>query len=164
MKRFSLRTTTIAALLLVVIFGLIWGRSLPWHLSLELASTAGGLADSSANWQVEGNAFSVALLLLLASWGGLWLVRLGWRIFVAPVFLAGWFRGARQKRRASRRLQALEDTARLTLAGEYEKARSTAQTAAELAESPRSLARSPTAPAGSHIAPAGSQSAKTSSP
>ena len=136
MKKPSLRATTLAILLFVVAVGLVWGRALPWHLSLELSS-AGLALGADSDWRIEGNAFSLALLLLLGSWGVLWLVRLVWRIFVSPVFLAGWFRGARQRRRASRRLQALEETARLTLLGESERARVAAQTAAELAESPR---------------------------
>ena len=153
MRRLSLRTATIIALLFVLVVGLIWGSALPWHLSLELSARSALRAGAPPNWQLEGSAFSVALLLLLGSWLALWLMRLLWRIFVAPVFLAGWFRSARQRRRATRRLEALEETARLALAGDYDRARTAAQTASDLATPAPASAHPARPPSSLRVAP-----------
>ncbi|MDA7981865.1 MAG: hypothetical protein MPJ82_04495, partial [Alphaproteobacteria bacterium] len=120
----TLRALTILALLSFFVALLLWGATWPWRLSVELSSTAG--ADG---FRVEAGVFLLGVLVLMVSWVLLILLRWVLLLCLSPVWLRGWFRRLRERRRRAARTRAMSEAVDALLAGDDEGARRAASRA-----------------------------------
>ncbi|MGR4000483.1 MAG: hypothetical protein OD811_01630 [Alphaproteobacteria bacterium] len=127
----TLRVLTIVALLSFFVALLLWGATWPWRLSFELTSTAG-----ESGFRLEAGVFLLTLLVLVVSWLVLFVLRVVLWICLSPVWLRGWFRRMRARRKRLARQRAMSEAVDALLAGDDEAARRAATRARSGGESP----------------------------